>query len=62
MRWQQEIREILEKADWPPRAPRLSASPWPKVIALAMLGWAVAELLSRAEEASRNRWDRTRAF
>ncbi len=62
MRWQQEIHEILEKANWPPRAPSLATSPWPKIIALAVLGWAVAELLSRAEESARGRWDRTGAY
>ncbi len=62
MRWQEEVREILEKANWPPRATGLAASPWPKVIALAVLGWALAELLTRVEEGARGRWDRTGAF
>jgi len=62
MRWQHEVREILEKANWPPRAAGLATSPWPKIIALALLGWALAELLSRAEEGARGRWDRTGAF
>lgn len=62
MRWQQEIREILEKADWPPKASRLATSPWPKIIALAVVGWALAELLTRAEDSARSRWDRTGAF
>lgn len=62
MRWQQEVREILERANWPPKASGLVASPWPKIIALAVLGWAVAELLARAEEGARERWDRSGAF
>lgn len=62
MRWQEEVREILEKANWPPKTSSLPASPWPRVIALAVLGWALAELLARAEEGARARWDRTGAF
>ncbi len=62
MRWQQEIQEILEKANWPPRTTELVASPWPRIIALAVLGWALAEVLSKIEEGNRTRWDRTGAF
>ena len=32
------------------------------IIALAVLGWALAELLSRLEEGARSRWDRTGAL
>jgi hypothetical protein len=53
MRWQQEIHEILEKANWPPTASDLAASPWPRVVALALIGWAVAELLARAGDNAR---------
>ena len=47
MRWQQEIHDILEKANWPPDTSGLIASPWPRVIAFALVGWGLAELVAR---------------
>ncbi len=62
MGWQDDVRDILEKADWPPRPSVVSKSPWPKVILLAAIGWMVAELLSRAEESFRARAERTEIY
>jgi hypothetical protein len=47
MRWQQEIHDILEKSNWPPDTSSLVASPWPRVIAFALVGWGIAELIAR---------------
>ena len=62
MRWQREVRDILEKANWPPRAVGLATSPWPRIIALAILGWILAELLSRVDLGAHRRWDRSGAY
>ena len=53
MGWQEEIREILETANWPPRATGLRRSPWARLVALALLGWALAELLTRLRAGAR---------
>jgi len=55
MGWQNEIREILERSDWPPKAGAVGKVPWLKVLLLAIAGWMVAELLTRAEESARVR-------
>jgi len=55
MGWQNEVREILEKSDWPPKAGAMVRVPWLKVVLLAAAGWMVAELLTRAEEGARLR-------
>ena len=62
MGWQREVREILDKADWPPRPANVAGAPWLKVVLLALAGWIVAELLSRAEENARARSSRTAAY
>ncbi len=55
MGWQDEVREILERSDWPPKARAVVKIPWLKVALLAIAGWIVAELLTRAEESARVR-------
>ena len=59
MGWQDEVREILERSDWPPKARAVVKVPWLKVVLLAIAGWIVAELLTRAEESARVRSART---
>jgi hypothetical protein len=61
MRWQDEIRDILERSDWPPKAGAVAKVPWLKVVLLAIAGWIVAELLTRAEEGARVRAARATA-
>jgi hypothetical protein len=58
MGWQDDVREILEKSDWPPRPGAMVKVPWVKVAMLAAAGWIVAELLTRAEEGARTRSNR----
>jgi hypothetical protein len=58
MRWQHEVQEILEKANWPPSTARLIESPWPKILGLALLGWVLVEVLARVEDNARARWER----
>ncbi len=53
MGWQEEVREILEAATWPPRTAGLRRSPWAKLVALALLGWALVELLRRLRAGAR---------
>lgn len=55
MGWQDEVREILERSDWPPKARAVAKVPWVKVVLLAIAGWIVAELLTRAEASARVR-------
>ncbi len=61
MRWQDEVREILERSDWPPKAGVVVKIPWLRVVLLAIAGWIVAELLTRAEESARVRSARATA-
>lgn len=61
MGWQDEVREILERSDWPPKAGAVARIPWLRVVLLALAGWIVAELLTRAEEGARLRSARVAA-
>jgi hypothetical protein len=62
MGWQREVREILDRADWPPRPATVAGTPWLKVVLLALAGWALAELLSRIEESARARAGQAAAY
>jgi hypothetical protein len=55
MGWQDEVRDILERSDWPPKPGAMVRVPWVRVVLLAAAGWIVAELLTRAEEGARAR-------
>jgi hypothetical protein len=62
MGWQDDIREILEKSDWPPTPGAIVKVPWLRVVLLAVAGWVVADILTRAAEGARSRPRRTVSY
>lgn len=54
MGWQDEIKDILEQSNWPPKVSEIQSSAWPRIVALAVLGWVLAEMFSRLESGARD--------